>query len=220
MSVSKDYSTLPAALTEVAGLDVERGLAMVRGKPARYLELLQYFVEEHAEDMELVTKNLADNVMAEAIRIAHNLKGTAATIGAPRMSEVARRLEMKLRDTKDLPPAPDALQPEMEAIELEFALIACSLPQPVAVPDAPCSVAETIPPDPQRLNEILDALESQLGEGDFEACDLFHKHAALLHASLGSGFACVAAAIGQLDFKSAQDRLRALRLSGNRDSPP
>jgi HPt (histidine-containing phosphotransfer) domain-containing protein len=74
-----------------------RGLATLRGKGEKYLELLRMFVTAHADDMTRLTECLADNDSAAALHMAHALKGVAATLGIERVAELAKQLEAMLR---------------------------------------------------------------------------------------------------------------------------
>ena len=82
-------ATQISILSTVPGLDVQRGLVAVRGKPDRYLALLRQFVAQHAHDMERLQVSLAAGDHETARRIAHSLKGAGATLGVERVKTVA-----------------------------------------------------------------------------------------------------------------------------------
>jgi signal transduction histidine kinase/HPt (histidine-containing phosphotransfer) domain-containing protein len=125
---SGDERKLLAQLANIPGLDVTRGIAVVRGKLGRYIQLLHQFVTSHVDDMTQLTALLAQQDQTAAIRLAHSLKGAAATLGFDRLAEIARRIEFALRET---PPATEAmLHADMEAIHQEFMALAAVLPAP------------------------------------------------------------------------------------------
>jgi HPt (histidine-containing phosphotransfer) domain-containing protein len=100
---------------------------MVRGKAGRYLDLLQRFVATHGGDMDLIDAAAASE-RAAAMRLAHSLKGAAATLGVDGLSEIARRVEFGLRGE---PAAPYAtLADDLVALRREFQALSEALVQP------------------------------------------------------------------------------------------
>jgi len=69
--MTKRTRRLLARLAETPGVDVERGLAALRGNSAKYLALLGRFVDAHAEDMTRLQACLAQGDHATAQRLAH-----------------------------------------------------------------------------------------------------------------------------------------------------
>ena len=90
----------------------------------KYLDLLTRFVEAHAQDMGKLGASLTRGDQATALRLAHTLRGTAATLGADQLAAMAGRLEEGLKDTCTL----EAIQAEIEAITIEFAALSLALP--------------------------------------------------------------------------------------------
>jgi two-component system, sensor histidine kinase and response regulator len=210
--LSSTDNRLPAGLAELPGLDAEAGIAALHGKADKYLELLQRFVAEHASDLERLIGHLVGGEQAHAIRLIHNVKGTAATLGARHLAETARQLEIKLRSTPDGAVDTGTLEADFCAIRQAFERLAAALPPPPAAPQVPAGAAQAL--EPQRLQEILDGLDALLEDGEIAAGELFREHAAALGASLGAGCEEVGRAIRQFDFKAAQECLRALRRAG------
>ena len=101
-------------LAGIAGLDVERGLELVRGNTARHARVLALFVDSHAGDAERIAGYLAANDLAALRKLAHTLKGSAGNVGATWVSEAAKALESAIRE--------EAVQDEIEASG--YALIA------------------------------------------------------------------------------------------------
>ncbi len=83
-------------LAAMPGCDARRGVGVVRGKVGRYLDLLGRFLASHAGDMDRIAA-VAPAERDEATRLAHSLKGAAATLGLDGLSEIARRIEFGLR---------------------------------------------------------------------------------------------------------------------------
>jgi two-component system sensor histidine kinase/response regulator len=92
----------PAAAPEIAlpltaELDLKAGLRSLSGRRARYRELLDKFHHQHAGDVDLIRTALADGNVEEARRLAHGLKGVAATLGAMPLSAAAFAVELPLK---------------------------------------------------------------------------------------------------------------------------
>ena len=101
-------STNPAAdeiiarLVRDAGVDVQHGLRILRGKQDKWISLLRSMVTSHRNDMSDLEACLQHGAPADARRIAHTLKGVAATLGANTLAEAARVLELQLHDTAEV----------------------------------------------------------------------------------------------------------------------
>jgi CheY-like chemotaxis protein/HPt (histidine-containing phosphotransfer) domain-containing protein len=119
-----------AALTRLAslpGMNVVRGLSTLLGKSAKYLELLRRFVSLHAQDMDLLAACLARGDSETALHLAHTLKGTGATLGADRVSELAASLERSLKSGGLSVTPGDRLRRDVEALGLELRRLAAAL---------------------------------------------------------------------------------------------
>ena len=98
---TEEMATL-TRLRRLPGLNVTRGLTMLGGNPERYLSVLGHFAELHTADMTQLTASLAAGDRASALRIAHTLKGTAATLGIEHIGTLAGQLADRLRSDEDL----------------------------------------------------------------------------------------------------------------------
>ena len=86
-------SDVQQALPPEKVLDIEKGILQVGGDEDTYRELLQDFVEELPERLQILQNLFAKMDMAGLSRSSHNLKGIAANLGALQLSEHARRLD-------------------------------------------------------------------------------------------------------------------------------
>ncbi|MDP1524713.1 MAG: PAS domain S-box protein [Rhodocyclaceae bacterium] len=95
--------TFPAAaaddtpLPNCPALDIEIGLRSLGGKRERYRQLLDKFMDQHAYDVDRIRAALSAAQLDEARRLAHGLKGVAATLGAVPLSETALAVELPLK---------------------------------------------------------------------------------------------------------------------------
>ncbi len=93
-----------ARLADDPGMDVRRGLIALRGKHDKLITLLRSMASSHRDDMALLEAKLRAGEPTEARRIAHTLKGVAATLGANALAEAARRVDESLRQRPDTDP--------------------------------------------------------------------------------------------------------------------
>lgn len=106
-------------LAGIAGLDVERGLELVRGSSARHARVLALFVDSHAGDAARIADLLAANDLAALRKVAHTLKGSAGNVGSAWVFEAAKALESAIRDEAgqgEIEASGDALIAELTAL--------------------------------------------------------------------------------------------------------
>ncbi|MBF0357234.1 MAG: response regulator [Magnetococcales bacterium] len=83
----------PISIPEIPGINTKSGLKRMAGNINGYLSLLIKFKTNQGGAEESIRHALATNDMPTAERIAHTLKGVAATIGADSLQLKAKRLE-------------------------------------------------------------------------------------------------------------------------------
>jgi CheY-like chemotaxis protein/HPt (histidine-containing phosphotransfer) domain-containing protein len=174
-------SLLLLPLTALPGMNVTRGMAVLRNQPDKYLSLLRRFVENHANDMTLLAESLRTGERENARLLAHTLKGTAGTLGAEQLAQQAAKLENSLRGIQGNSLSEQEMRAGMDAIELQLGMIAAALP---AVAEVAASVEAAM--DPATLKKLLNKLDTLLIQGDTAAIELFEENEAVLRDALGS----------------------------------
>jgi HPt (histidine-containing phosphotransfer) domain-containing protein len=96
-----DEAALRQRLANIPGLDIERGLALVRGNTSKYLRMLNLFVDGHAEDATLIAAGLASRDLIILKQLAHTLKGSAGNVGALWVSEAAGLLHSMIAQSAE-----------------------------------------------------------------------------------------------------------------------
>jgi signal transduction histidine kinase/CBS domain-containing protein/CheY-like chemotaxis protein/HPt (histidine-containing phosphotransfer) domain-containing protein len=86
-----------ARLRALPGLDVDSGMERVLNRAATYVRLLQHFVVKAGQATERARACLVAGDRVELQRVAHELKGMAATLGVDAVREGAQSLEEALR---------------------------------------------------------------------------------------------------------------------------
>ena len=158
--------------------------------------------------MKQLAASLADDDRATARRVAHTLKGTAATLGADRLAEMARHLEELVRASASAAGSRDEIDSAMEAVRVELTALAAALP-PLAAP------TDFVPTDPETLRKVLDELEALLAQSNAAAITLFEDNPAL-RGALGAEGEKLEHLVKQFDFGTAREALRALRQTSER----
>ena len=190
-----------AAALETPGLLIEDGLRRSSGKLPLYRSLLVELRRELETSLPRLRALIDGCATNEAKDLLHTLKGSAATLGARRVAEIAASLEVKLRGGEpiDVDELGGAVTELRQSIDL-FLSSNGGAPPAVAVPSAD---APRLLPIAKKMNEHLlannlaaivcfDELKSAAG-------DRFREPIQQLEASLD-----------RLDFESARGHLRVL----------
>jgi PAS domain S-box-containing protein len=121
-------------LSAVPGLDVQRGLHLLRGDVQKYVALIERFVEWHAPELDRMAEHLAHGQHDAARQLAHGLHGAAANLGAVAIADVARGVETALRaaGATDVP-APE-WQTELAALRRALSDLSAALDAAVTAP--------------------------------------------------------------------------------------
>lgn len=99
VTTSTELNQFCLRLAGIDGLDIEHGLAQVRGIATKYQQMLRLFADTHSQDVERISKGRENHDTAALTELTHTLKGSAATIGATRISDLATLLHTALRET-------------------------------------------------------------------------------------------------------------------------
>ena len=94
---AEDAAEWRQRLAAIAGLDVERGLTLVRGNAARYLGMLGLFADSYAEFGEQIAAAMTAGDLSSLRNRAHTLKGSAGNVGAIGVSGAAQALDQSIR---------------------------------------------------------------------------------------------------------------------------
>jgi HPt (histidine-containing phosphotransfer) domain-containing protein len=127
-------------LAAVPGLDLARGLALLRGNSEKYQALLRRFVDWHALDATRIDQSLQRGDAAQVRQLAHALYGAASTLGADSIAAAARQLE---RPSDTAPGDPVAQQVALAALRTGLADLVQALGDAPAPAEAP--VADGVP---------------------------------------------------------------------------
>ena len=189
-------------LAAIPGLDLERGLGMIRGNVGKYSKLLRMFADGNQAHPQRIAGLFAAGDLAAIEPIAHALKGSAGMLGALELSALAQDLVSALRGkagTGEIGPLCVKLSDELSAMV-------------ASVHQAIGSEEPAQPPvDTAELAGALSELENLLRQGDTAAGELARNKAGLLRAGLGKAAASLLARIEAFDYENAAAELGRLR---------
>jgi len=204
-----DLAPCPDALQRIDGLDVKAGLRRVLDKRPAYESLLRKFVAGQAVAVQTARAALAAHQPDNAQRAMHTLKGTAATIGAGPLAELARAAEQAIGQNAPMNTLEALLQPVDTACKdlvaaLQMALVPEDEPGAHSVASAPIDTAAA--------QQLLDRLEALLADDDSDAIELFNAEASALKNLLGPALTHMKRALDSYDFLDALSTLRKARI--------
>ncbi|QID16378.1 response regulator [Nitrogeniibacter mangrovi] len=180
------------------GVNVSAGLARAGYKDDLYRRLLREFAQDHAGSARRLREAIEAGDRAGAARVAHNLKGTAANLGARELESRLQTFERVHRDGAD----PAAALAAVEAALSELtAAIAALAPSPVTVP------ADF---DAARVPACIEALAQALREGNFAATERLERLAQALGGRCQPELNTLTRAVQAFDFDAALRALEAL----------
>ncbi|MFZ4535909.1 PAS domain S-box protein [Propionivibrio sp.] len=199
-STSPGGSSLKQRLASVPGLDVENGLARVRGNEEKFAQVINMFLHGHEFDIENISAALSAGDMSNAGQLVHTLKGSASLIGATEVANLATVLLKSIRTNAG-----------QEEVEKGFTMLEPLLkPLIHGLKNVQQTEEATSTPavDSDRGNEVLSRLERLLENGDMEASELAREESQLLLATFGDAGAALLSAIQVFDFELALAELR------------
>jgi two-component system sensor histidine kinase/response regulator len=197
-SVPVEEVELPSA---IHGLDVAKGLGRVMGNRSLYQSMLRKFMGAQSTVLEEIAGSLDQVDWHKAERLAHTLKGVAATIAAEPVRTLADGLEQAI--AKGLPRVlvDDLLHQLRSPLEDLLGELQEKLP--------PERLGLTVQVDQDKLHSVCAALQTLLADDDSQAADVFDENADLLQAAFPGHFAALEAGVRAFDFEAASMALSA-----------
>ncbi len=198
-------STLVALPESLPPFDLRTALARTGGKPALLRRLLLRLPGEFGDSTARIEGCLDRGDLAEARRLAHTLKGVAATLGASALTAAAQATE----DAAHTGPT-DAVRTCLPTLDGELQVALQAIARIDAAPAPAGEVTQNAASD-RVLREILTQLRADIGSNSMKA----RKRCATLREQLGGRHAdreasALQAALDGLDFPLAGQALERL----------
>jgi len=198
--LSAGATVTPEPMIELPGVNVAAGLVLAGNKPALYRQLLRDFAQDHADSVTRLRAAIRAGDRQGAARIAHNLKGTAANLGARTLERHLEAFEREQRAGGDtgaaLGDVDHALKALLGAIE--------RMPQP----DAPDRVAPGR--DAGEIPSLIQALDHALADSNFDATQYLERLITALGGQPEDALADLSRAVLAFDFDAGRRALTAL----------
>jgi two-component system sensor histidine kinase/response regulator len=157
-------------LPDLEGIDTAMGLAITQGNTKLYIKLLTKFRESQRNFASLFQEALISDDPQAAERIAHTLKGTAATIGAEDVRAAAEVLEQACQqDDGNSGALLDELSSAVLTV-LEPVVMALEKIEGATLPNKQVSVFNKVAAEP-----LLKQLKELLADDDASAVDIIDE---------------------------------------------
>ncbi len=186
---------IAGGLANIPGLDSEFGLQTVRGKVDTYKRLLGKFAENHLDDFARIRTCLTNGERDEARRLAHSLKGAAATLGAVAVQKAAAALEAAIREEQD----GATVGALIERTATDYTTLSRHLQTLLA--DSETAAGQTAVGTDCRV--ILEKIEKELREGDISVQESVRQNAASLRQALGDRYTLFERFVSAFAFEEA-----------------
>jgi HPt (histidine-containing phosphotransfer) domain-containing protein len=188
-----------AALPPVPGIDWRQALENVEGQRNRLEKRAGSFVREYAGAPRILREALTGGDHARLQTLAHNLKSSAAYVGAFELSACANRVEQDLRTGQF-----DRLGVQVPALVSAAETVLAGLAQLAAA-------ALPRQADPQVVAAVVARLQGYLRDDDARAEDALSELETLLLGSMHQGaLAPVRRAVEDIEYMAALEPLAAL----------
>lgn len=190
-----------SAINRLQGLDVKSAIARMAGNVALYKKLLLRFAETSVQMQDEYKEALKNNDNTTAQRVAHTLKGLAASLGADKLSQIAAGLETEHKNAET--PLPETVAGFFLCWEAHIEDIQRTLIAPVAAATTVSSAAVNGDAT-NTLNQLLALAE----DADAEALTMLEEQAAVFkRAMTAQQFGNIHSALSSFDFDSAAEVL-------------
>ena len=196
----------PAERLQIDGVDVEAGLAHVGGNDRLYRSLLQRFVDSSGEMLLQMDLAIDSGDRQTGLRMAHTLRGLAATLGSSSVAAASGAVEAAFRQGSRVDERRALVATLARALEALLHSIRCALAR------SPCVNPGRIGcPETQTAEAVRKRLEAMLVQSDPSASRLLEDHEIVLLPCLGEAYATIVALLHEFDFEQALAALRAVQ---------
>lgn len=159
---------LSKEVSPIAGLDVDAGLRRCGGQVRLYRQMLSGFVRDYTDACLQLRRLVLEHQWQEAERLAHTVKGLAATLGAGSLHELFRHIERSCKELEHetLTSSLDELEKSLPAM---IGFMEEYLRQFPGVEEVTLTPVNGVP-------ECLSRMRQLLADSDGESIDLWEVH--------------------------------------------
>jgi PAS domain S-box-containing protein len=197
--------TPPVAISDS---DVDLALQRIGDNRALFVRLAEQFINDSPAMSLAVQRDVHDGARPKAAATLHTLRGMAATVGASRLADLSRKLELEL----DLKSAgrPDDVASGLDELA---ALVAasCLTLKTIAAGFGGQQTNASKPADHGARAAMLNQLEDLLENSDMRATALYQDLRLEWDSDLDDQIVTLGSTINRLDFSAAAMECRAIR---------
>ena len=176
----------------------------MNGHIETYLDLLNGFIADHADDMEKLREQIVLEDWDNARLITHTLKGSSGNLGVTGVQRMASELEIAIKDRLAI----SEIERQTADLEIELQRIKTFF-QAEKAHRSPHEANNEL--DWNQVRSVLAKLESLLTASSMDANQLFDTHAALLKAALGPASEELGLKIAHFLYPEALESLHRLK---------
>ncbi len=186
----------------IEGLDTEGGLARLNGNMDLYHKLLRQFSNEQSDVLYQIRRLLGQERTDAAADQIHTLAGLCGNLGADKLFQLARELEVQLRKAPEKNLSSSLQEIEAELLKLIHSISSYldSLEQASALSAASLSSGEF---SSSKFSEVCEQLRPMLEEGDSGSTQLVSELEKLLAGESGEHFKQLQNAVDDYEFDEA-----------------
>jgi signal transduction histidine kinase/CheY-like chemotaxis protein/ligand-binding sensor domain-containing protein len=191
------------ALPQIAGINVEEGLARVAGNQPLYHDLLSQFAAKQVDAAAQILAALASGDQKLAERIAHTVKGVAGNLGVTEVEFAAQKLEKAIREGQDS--VPELLEQFANTLRVQIAALNQALLNSELVPPA-----EVLPTsfNGENVTLAIVRLKALLEASDIDAQEAFRTLRGVAASAVEKPYLdALGESINDFDFENALLRL-------------
>ncbi|KUI96659.1 response regulator [Vibrio sp. MEBiC08052] len=189
-------------LGKLAFLDYRNGLMRVAGNEQLYQRLLSQLIDKEHDIVPRIQTALEQEERAQAILMAHTLKGSAANLGLMLLSDIAARIEMAIKHEE----GNDALAAILREAEKHIAQLVPALCQTLKRPEPAAQQENSLT---QAHITVIHQLVALLEAYDNYAVEYLDEHYPFLKTVLTSAsFDACCQYIHDCDFEAASEALK------------
>jgi CheY-like chemotaxis protein/HPt (histidine-containing phosphotransfer) domain-containing protein len=178
-NLSANDPLMESSLRKIEALDVDTGLRIVRGKISSYVRVLRLFADGHGHDVEKLRELVVQGSFREAGRCAHALKGSAGSVGASGIQELAAELEASFKA-----PSPQDISTRLDRLAGELPRLIGDILAVLAAHEVFPSTSTSVP-DQASQRRVLSRLKRLLSTDDIAARSYFEENRSALEELLG-----------------------------------
>lgn len=203
-TTSKQY-----AIEKIEGLNIELGLRSLNGKRELLVKLLGLYDVDHVGDGIQIMNQIQQGNYKIAGELAHGLKGVSGTLGLTTIQELAKSIELGIKDNVSKDELNKVCQLLIQSLE-RFTLDFDNFRKGQAQPEESNRPSPRNPSRPDELKSILSGIEACLRTSDTQANDMAEANRKIIVDTFGHQGVQLLDWISAFEYENAIKLIQAL----------